>query len=299
MSEGFKVTVTDKDGKVKTKKAKKAKEPEIFNGFEVAHTDANGDKYTKDGRLISMEFDAVPEDKLLSKFLSWASCKLTIPGAVPNAWKLDTPLIQAYEIPNFLTPEECEKTIDTINRNLRQSGVSYGPPSTFRTSRTNHMIDVDPEWTKVLDYKMANILGVNPKFSEGIQGQRYDESEYFKEHCDWFDPNVDDPQDESGLLTIGQRTWTFMVYLNNVEEGGETVFRRINRTFLPRQGTAIVWNNLYPDGHGNPYSIHEAMPIIKGNKWVITKWFRSEINEDIWRPTAELVEEMRRDRDAK
>ena len=260
-------------------------EKKITNGFEVAHTDENGVEYTKDGLRIEQEYDSTWEDQRLSRSLAWASCKLTIPGAVPNAWKMDTPLIQAYEIPEFFTPEECQKTIDVINQNLHQSGVTGGSNSTYRTSRTNYIEEVDLDWAKIIDIKICDVLGVSPKFSEGTQGQRYDKTQYFKEHMDWFPE--DGTLDESYMDTMGQRTWTFMVYLNTVEEGGETFFRRINRKFIPRQGTAVVWNNLYPDGHPNPFTTHEAMPVTKGNKWVITKWFREQENPDHWKPRTE------------
>ena len=259
--------------------------PRVKNGHKVAYT-KDGVDYTVDHLRIEEEFDNEHEDQELSRSLAWASCKLTIPGVVPNAWKVDTPLIQAYEIHEFFTPEECQKTIDVINQNLYQSGVTGGTPSTYRTSRTNHLEDVDLEWAKIIDIKIASVLGVSPKFSEGTQGQRYDETQYFKEHVDWFpDDYLDD--DSAGMRELGNRTWSFMVYLNTVEEGGETLFRRINRKFVPRQGTALVWNNLYPDGHGNPFTIHEAMPVTKGNKWVITKWFRERENPHHWTPRTE------------
>ena len=257
------------------------------SGFEVARTDENGVEYTKDGLRIEGDYDLTWEDQMLSGSLAWASCRLTIPGAVPNAWKIDTPLIQAYEIPEFFTPEECQKTIDIVNQNLYQSSVTNSvtgsTTSTYRTSRTNFIEEVDLDWAMVIDSKICKTLGVNPKYSEGTQGQRYDENQYFKEHLDWFPPEeILDPEGDPYLKMMGQRTWTFMVYLNTVEEGGETFFRRINRKFIPRQGTAVVWNNLYPDGHGNPFTIHEAMPVTKGNKWVITKWFREQKNPDHW-----------------
>lgn len=255
--------------------------PRVKNGHKVAYT-KDGEDYTINGLRIVEDRDDDYEDQELSRSLAWASCKLTIPGVVPNAWKVDTPLIQAYEIPEFFTPEECQKTIDIINQDLFQSGVTGGTPSTYRTSRSNYIQDVDLEWAKFIDIKMANVLGVSPKFSEGTQGQRYDTTQYFKEHVDWFHDELF--REEGELEIMGNRTWSFMVYLNNVEEGGETLFRRINRKFVPRQGTALVWNNLYPDGHGNPFTTHEAMPVTKGNKWVITKWFRERENPHHWIP---------------
>lgn len=298
MAQGFKVTTTDVDGNTFMDNSEVSStvpvEKKISYGFEVDRTDEDGTEYTKDGLRIAPvhddDFDA--DDKRISEFLVWASCKITIPGAVPNAWKLDTPLVQIYEVPEFLTPAECDRTISIINSNLTQSGVSGGSPSTYRTSRTGHIEEVDPDWARFLDYKMAAVLGVDPRFSEGIQGVRYDKEQYFKEHCDWFDEVRYDEEEDSALEQLGQRTWTFMVYLNDVIKGGETKFRRLNRTFVPRRGSAVVWNNLYPDGHGNPFTNHEAMPILEGHKYVITKWFRSKPNPCIWETKAHEAMEV-------
>jgi prolyl 4-hydroxylase len=74
---------------------------------------------------------------------------------------------------------------------------------------------------------------------------------------------------------MGQRTWTTMIYLNDVEEGGETYFKRLNRKFKPKEGTVVFWSNLHQNGKVNPKTLHEALPPISGNKYVITKWWRS------------------------
>ena len=59
----------------------------------------------------------------------------------------------------------------------------------------------------------------------------------------------------------GQRTWTVMVYLNAVERGGETLFRRLGRSFTPVPGMALAWNNLHADGTPNHFTLHEALPV--------------------------------------
>jgi prolyl 4-hydroxylase len=74
---------------------------------------------------------------------------------------------------------------------------------------------------------------------------------------------------------MGQRTWTAMVYLNDVESGGETRFKFLNKSFQPKQGQLLLWNNLYKNGIPNFKTLHEALPPISGDKYVITKWFRS------------------------
>jgi prolyl 4-hydroxylase len=79
-----------------------------------------------------------------------------------------------------------------------------------------------------------------------------------------------------------------MVYLNEVEEGGETEFININHTFIPKQGRAVSWNNLTKQGAGNHNTMHQAHPVLKGNKAVITKWFRQESNGEMFERTANL-----------
>jgi len=61
---------------------------------------------------------------------------------------------------------------------------------------------------------------------------------------------------------------------NDVEQGGGTRFFAIDKTFQPQQGRAIVWNSLYPDGSVNRNTLHAGLPVEKGEKIIITKWFR-------------------------
>ena len=71
-----------------------------------------------------------------------------------------------------------------------------------------------------------------------------------------------------------------MVYLNAVERGGETCFKRLGRCFTPVKGMALAWNNLLADGTPNPFTLHQSMPVLEGNKWVIAKWFRAEMGRN-------------------
>ena len=212
-----------------------------------------------------------------SSSLLWFQAALTRPEHQPRAWKLDTPLAQLYEIPDLLTREECEAVIEAINASLRPSTVTRGS-SDYRTSRTCHLRQNHPDLAASLDQRFAALFGVDPRLSEPIQGQRYDPGEYFKEHTDWFSPGTEEyaTHTDSG----GQRTWTVMVYLNAVERGGETLFRRLGRSFTPVPGMAVAWNNLQADGTPNPFTLHEALPVEAGHKWVITKWFRADFGRN-------------------
>ena len=66
-----------------------------------------------------------------------------------------------------------------------------------------------------------------------------------------------------------------MIYLNDVDEGGHTEFTKLNLSVKPKQGRAVMWNSLHPNGDVNPATAHLAKPIIHGEKYIITKWFRT------------------------
>lgn len=215
---------------------------------------------------------SVDESRSSSQWLKWFEAPLTHPDNSPRAWKLDTPLAQVYEIPDLLSQEDCELLIDAINRQLIPSSVTTGKPC-YRTSSTCHLQGIDPELTGRIDEYLSSLLGVDPSFSEPLQGQYYAKGQYFKEHTDWFAPGTEEYAYHAGIG--GQRTWTVMVYLNTVERGGKTCFKHLNRCFAPVQGSALAWNNLTVDGVPNSFTLHEAMPVDEGEKWVITKWFRA------------------------
>jgi prolyl 4-hydroxylase len=73
----------------------------------------------------------------------------------------------------------------------------------------------------------------------------------------------------------GQRSWTAMVYLNDVEAGGVTRFTQLGVSIAPQRGALLLWNNADRDGVPTKATSHAALPVERGVKYVITKWFRT------------------------
>ncbi|KAH7575379.1 hypothetical protein JRO89_XS02G0094300 [Xanthoceras sorbifolium] len=117
---------------------------------------------------------------------------------------------------------------------------------------------------------------------------------------------------------------SFLLYLSDVEEGGETMFpfengsnmnsgydfrKCIGLKVKPRRGDGLLFYSLFPNGtidrviasicskprpqnfsclygriateHNNvKTSLHGSCPVIKGQKWVATKWIRDQVQED-------------------
>ena len=208
----------------------------------------------------------------------------------PRVQRLNIDTAQIYMVEDFLNLSECEEVIAAINKSLRPSTVTRGRGD-YRTSSTCNFRENSSELAWRLDLRISDLLGVDLRRSEPIQGQRYDVGEYFKEHRDWFAPGT--PEHAKHTANGGQRTWTVMVYLNEVERGGETYFKYLGRSFTPEPGLALIWNNLYADGEGNPYTLHEALPVEQGNKWVITKWFREDMGRNNWDEKQKVTEKVK------
>jgi prolyl 4-hydroxylase len=180
---------------------------------------------------------------------------------------------QLYVWPGFLVPDVCDALIALTDERLRKSDTTdaFADPK-IRTSRTSDIGCLGHNLVMQLDELIAEAIGIHWSYSDPTQTQRYDIEQEYKAHYDYFTPGTRDHQVHCQFT--GQRTWTFMIYLNDVEEGGGTRFRRLEKTIMPEKGKAVIWNNLNPDGSVNPYTIHHGMKVRRGVKYVITKWFR-------------------------
>lgn len=191
---------------------------------------------------------------------------------VPGMQKVPTPRLDLFVLRGFLDPALCESLIDQIEANHRPSTIADANGDTaFRTSST---CDLDPAAPGVaaLEARLAQISGIDPRLGEPLQGQRYEVGQEFKAHTDYFEPASDDYA--RYCSETGQRTWTFMVYLNAVAAGGATRFKLIEKIIQPEVGKLLAWNNRLADGALNPATLHHALKVRKGRKYVITRWYR-------------------------
>lgn len=183
--------------------------------------------------------------------------------------------VQMLVVENFLSKAECDEIIALAKTKLRPSEISaQSGYEGFRTSTTCDLPYLNHPAADAVDKKIIDCLGVGVGENEVIQAQHYDVGQEFKAHTDYFEPGSDEYK--RFCKDGGQRTWTFMVYLNDACEGGQTEFPLLKRAFVPKTGMALVWNNLHENGTPNDFTLHHAYPITAGEKVVITKWFREE-----------------------
>ncbi|ABC62861.1 prolyl hydroxylase family protein [Erythrobacter litoralis] len=187
--------------------------------------------------------------------------------------------LELFQRRDFLSPDHCAELIALIETNRRPSTIAdHNGDEYFRTSET---CDLDPDLDAVgaLEAMLEELSGIDSAHGEPVQGQRYEVGQEFKPHNDWFEPNGADY--EKYCAVAGQRTWTFMIYLNEVEAGGATRFKTVKKSFQPETGKLLCWNNRRLDPAtgqmvGNVNALHHGMKVRRGLKYVITKWYREK-----------------------
>ncbi|MFO6448674.1 prolyl hydroxylase family protein [Erythrobacter sp. NE805] len=193
-------------------------------------------------------------------------------AARPGVQRVPTAEAEVFQCRRFVDPALAAELIALIEANRRPSTIADdNGDAAFRTSET---CDLDAALAPVqrVEALLGALSGLDPAHGEPLQGQRYAEGQEFKAHTDYFEPGGRDYERYCGRS--GNRTWTFMIYLDDVPAGGATRFKLIGKTFQPEAGKLLCWNNRLADGSMNPATLHHGMKVRKGVKHVITKWYR-------------------------
>lgn len=91
--------------------------------------------------------------------------------------------------------------------------------------------------------------------------------QFYSEHNDYVRRERDS--------MAGPRILTVLLYLSDVDSGGETKFSWMDVNVSPKVGRLVIWPSVLD---GNPLDIddrtnHEAMPVSRGQKFAANAWF--------------------------
>ncbi|XP_076950909.1 putative prolyl 4-hydroxylase 9 [Bidens hawaiensis] len=230
--------------------------------------------------LHEKEYEPLPPGKSGDDFLT------TIPFQVLS-W---TP--RALYFPAFATAQQCESIIKMAEVELTPSTLALREGDTeentkgVRTS-SGTFISANEDKTGILDLiekKIERATMIPRSHGEAFNVLRYDIGQRYLAHYDTFNPAEYSPQKS-------QRMVSFLLYLSDVEEGGETMFpfengESKNATYdfkkcsglkvKPRKGDGLLFYTLHPNGTIDSAALHGGCDVIKGQKWVATKWIRNE-----------------------
>ncbi|KAM3238866.1 putative prolyl 4-hydroxylase 10 [Capsicum annuum] len=192
---------------------------------------------------------------------------------------------------NFLSKEECEYLINLGKPHMKKSTVvdsatGKSTDSRVRTSSGTFLHRGQDKVVKTIEKRIADFTFIPVEHGEGLQILHYEVGQKYEPHYDYF-------SDEFNTVNGGQRIATVLMYLSDVEEGGETVFPAAKGNFSevpwwnelsecgkgglsvkPKMGDALLFWSMRPDATLDPSSLHGGCPVIKGNKWSSTKWMR-------------------------
>jgi prolyl 4-hydroxylase len=184
-------------------------------------------------------------------------------------------LIQVGICRGFAPPGFSEWLIDKAAPRLSAATAKGSEDSEVRTARAAAFGPRDRDLVvAVLQERAARLTGVPIEFHEPPNALSYEAGQQFKEHVDYIDPRV--PEFRNELEYLGQRTITFVTYLNEDFDGAETEFPRANLKLRGRTGDSIVFLNVHQDGQPNYDTLHCAPPPTRGRKWVLSQWIRNK-----------------------
>ena len=182
-------------------------------------------------------------------------------------------------IAGFLSPEACDWLIARARPRLGRAAVydnvSAGPVvQDIRDNSTApfEFFELDLVLLLVRE-RIARATGLPVPGLEPVQILHYAVGQRFEPHFDWLDPAR--PGHRPDLARSGQRVATFLIYLNDGYEGGETEMPSIGLKHRGAVGDALFWANVTPDGKPDPSTLHAGRAPTLGEKWVLSQWCRN------------------------
>jgi prolyl 4-hydroxylase len=120
--------------------------------------------------------------------------------------------------------------------------------------------------------RVSDVLRIDERYlnrdhaAEDIQVVHYEVDQEYLPHFDWGVRGYP----ESRYITV-------LLYLSDVEKGGETHFPLGGNTtggfkIIPHKGNAVIFYSLLSDGNADVTSLHAALPVEVGEKWLANFW---------------------------
>ena len=186
------------------------------------------------------------------------------------------------EISGAATPEFCAALIEKYEQDSRALPGLIGPERATDTEIRDSMnieMHLYPDWKKEVDELRAMVYSRLPEYIDDIHvgktksmwkdgyDMTYTMMKYVPGgHYSWHnDFNFDDQTGLGGCRTV---TWLF--YLNDVEEGGETEFKW-GRKIKPETGKLVLFPSCMT-------MVHRGNPVVSGSKYLVVGWLYSQFN---------------------
>lgn len=203
-----------------------------------------------------------------------------------------------YQKQKGLSSKDCKKLIKTFKNSpkLHEEGAwlglskakALGDKELIEKERKNAIkistdICFDPsfqkrkKWGPILNKVVDALYGAledwNIRFKTSQWCSQLEIYPYF--NMQYYKPGEGYPNIhiESGAIDTSNRVLTWMIYLNNVNQKGETAFPYQNIYCTPEKGKIVLW----PAGVTHP---HYGVIAPYEEKYILTGWFTYKINNE-------------------
>jgi prolyl 4-hydroxylase len=225
-------------------------------------------------RALEMLRAAAAKDREAAEQLRIIEAMALGPDGEPIGPFASETLCEAPEVrlfPGLFTPAECDYLIEVATPRLQPSFVidpysGKEVPNRVRTSSGVGFpfVSENPA-IHALNRRLAAASGSDVRAGEPLQVLRYEPGEQYHEHSDAL-PAVAPDQ---------QRVLTFLVYLDEGYDGGETRFPLAGLSVRGRTGDGLLFRNASADGLPDPRSVHAGLPVTRGVKHLASRWIRA------------------------
>ena len=188
----------------------------------------------------------------------------------------ESPVIRRFE--KLIPPRVCDWLIERARARLEPARVydSLAGEEKVHETRTNSAATFDLVNTDLVallvQTRMVAACGVPLNHMEATTILHYAIGEQITDHFDFIDPRIPNYAEE--VRTKGQRAITFLIYLNEDYDGGETRFPEVGLSHKGRTGEGLYFINAHADGQPDLRTVHAGCPPSRGEKFVLSQFIR-------------------------
>ncbi|HEU0310397.1 MAG TPA: 2OG-Fe(II) oxygenase [Sphingomicrobium sp.] len=189
------------------------------------------------------------------------------PLSVPDGeWLSEAPRVKL--IRQFFTDEECDFLAQLAEPMLQPAMVKESADELTRhPGRTSDSVGftwpIESPVVHALNRRIAAASETDVDQGEPLQVLRYRPGQEYRPHFDAI-PGF-----------ANQRIITFLVWLNDDYDGGETAFLKTGLKVKGRKGDALMFRNVDESGQRDENSAHAGLPVTRGEKWLASRWIRA------------------------
>lgn len=186
--------------------------------------------------------------------------------------------LSIFKYPELLTDAICTWLIEQARGRLVRARVydPIGKRETVDEMRNNTTAVFGIAEVSALHFliqaRMASACGSPLTHFEAPAVLHYDAGEQITPHFDFIDPRS--PDYEQQVRVQGQRIFTFLIYLNEGYEGGETAFPEIGIEHRGRAREGLLFANVDAQGEPDLRMLHAGKAPTQGEKWILSQFVR-------------------------